>query len=89
MKIESMKQLKHAIETVERADYQHRLGLATEVMCEEERQVWRQLVKQANRYGHEGKRVIDVDVFCPTTAASDWRPLLILDNGPRTATEEW
>ena len=58
-------------------------------MCEEERQVWRQLVKQANRYGHEGKRVIDVDVFCPTTAASDWRPLLILDNGPRTATEEW
>ena len=31
MKIESMKQLKHAIETVERAGYQHRLGLATEV----------------------------------------------------------
>ena len=31
MKVDSMKQLKHAIETVERAGYQHRLGLANDV----------------------------------------------------------
>lgn len=58
-------------------------------MYDDEREVWRMLVRQANRLGHEGKRVIGVDVSCPTTAASNWGPLLILDNGPRTATEEW
>ena len=55
----------------------------------EERNVWRQLVRQANRYGHEGKRVIAVDVICPTSAASNYAPFLILDDGPRTATEDW
>ena len=32
-------------------------------MDSEERNVWRQLVRQANRYGHEGKRVIAADVI--------------------------
>lgn len=58
-------------------------------MYDDEREVWRMLVRQANRYGHEGKRVIGVEVVCPATAASQWAPLLILDNGPRTATEDW
>ena len=31
MKVESMKQLKHAIETVERAGYQRRLGLLSDL----------------------------------------------------------
>ena len=31
MRPESLKQLKHAIETVERAGYQHRLGLLSDV----------------------------------------------------------
>ena len=58
-------------------------------MDSEERSVWRQLVWQANRYGHEGKRVIAVDVICPTSAASNYAPFLILDNGPHTVTEDW
>ena len=58
-------------------------------MDSEERNVWRQLVRQANRYGHEGKRVIAVDVICPISAASNYAPFLILDNGPHTVTEDW
>ena len=58
-------------------------------MCTDERSAWREAVRQANRYGHEGKRVIAVDVICPTTAAGNYLPFIILDNGPRTASEAW
>ena len=58
-------------------------------MDSDEREVWRQLVRQANRYGREGKRVLAADVLCPTSAASRYEPFLILDNGPRTAAENW
>ena len=58
-------------------------------MDSEERSVWRQLVWQANRYGHEGKRVIAADMICPTSAASNYAPFLILDNGPISAKEVW
>ena len=58
-------------------------------MDNEERAAWRAAVKLANRYGHEGKRVIAVDVVCPATAASRYESFFILDNGPRTATENW
>ena len=58
-------------------------------MDSEERNVWRQLVRQANRYGHEGKRVIAADVICPISAASNYAPLMILDDGPHTTTEDW
>lgn len=58
-------------------------------MSSDEREAWRRLVYQANRYGHEGKRVISADVLCPTTAASQYSSFVILDNGPRAATESW
>ena len=58
-------------------------------MDSDEREVWRQLVRQANRYGREGKRVLAADVLYPTSAASRYEPFLILDNGPRTAAENW
>lgn len=59
------------------------------MMESEERNVWKYLVREANRYGRDGKRVLSADVFCPSTAASNYVPFLILDNGPRTATEDW
>ena len=58
-------------------------------MDSDERTAWRDAVRLANRYGHEGKRVVFVDVSCPTTAASRYESIFILDNGPRTATENW
>ena len=58
-------------------------------MPEAERQVWCNLVYEANRLGHEGKRVLNAAVLCPSTATSQYTPFLLLDNGPRTATERW
>lgn len=58
-------------------------------MDSEERAIWRRLVREANRLGHEGKRVLNAEVFCPTSAASNYTPFLLLDNGPKTATENW
>ena len=58
-------------------------------MSDDERTVWKRLVKEANRLGHEGKRVLHCEVYCPETAASGYMPFLLLDNGPRTATEVW
>ena len=58
-------------------------------MDNEERDAWRAAVRMANRYGHEGKRVIGIDVICPSTATSRYELFFILDNGPRTATEHW
>ena len=58
-------------------------------MGQDEREVWREAVRQANRYGREGKRVLDVTVICPTTATSNYVPFFLLDNGPRDATECW
>ena len=58
-------------------------------MDSDERTAWRDAVRLANRYGHEGKRVVFVDVSCPTTVASRYESFFILDNGPRTATENW
>ena len=58
-------------------------------MNTDERIAWTRLVLEANRIGRSGRRVIAVDVIQPTTAAGGYSHVLVTDNGPSTATENW
>lgn len=58
-------------------------------MSTDERQAWMLLVFEANRLGRAGKRVISADVIPPLTASGHCSKLIVTDNGPSTATENW
>lgn len=58
-------------------------------MSSDEQQAWLLLVLEANRCGHNGKRVIAAGVIPPSTAADRYSTLIATDNGPSTATENW
>ena len=49
----------------------------------------REAIVNANKLGKDGKRVVGVDYQYAKDASSNDSVILVLDDGPQTASENW
>ena len=49
----------------------------------------REAIVNANKLGRDGKRIIGVDYHYAQDATSNDSVILMLDDGPQTASENW
>lgn len=51
--------------------------------------LWRDAVIEANRLGHEGKRVVGIERLIARDATEQDTIVFVTDGGPTSATESW